>query len=103
MLRQQHVRESKDKRDRDSPQGHIERGLADSQQVLGTGFQTYGEQKKYRSDAGDGVNGIGGLDQMKAIGPDDDASQDFAQNRRQMQPLKDLAEQLGPDENQEEL
>jgi hypothetical protein len=66
-------------------------------------FQADGKQQKDGADSGNGVNGVRGDDQARAVRTKKHASKDLTQHCGKAHPLKGFAKEFGPHEDKKQL
>src|SRR5689334_3263401 len=103
MMAHQHVNDAEEKGRRNSCQSHIQGSPAHTDQVFGLCLQANGKQQEDRSNTRYGIDGVRGDYQTRAIRPKEYAGKNFAQNCRQVHPLKGFAKEFGPHEDEEQL
>ena len=87
----------------DSGNGNPQAEPSHADQIAGRSFQSDGEEQEYGADFGDGVDRVAGQNKAGGVGAEHHASQDLAEHRRKVQPLKQLTKHLRPDEDGKQL
>lgn len=100
---QAHVEEAEHKGSNHPSHRHAQCLPAYAHQILRPGFQAGGKKHEDGANFGEGVNIFAGSDEAGGMGPENHSGQDFAQHGGQRKALEQLAKNLRPDKNGEQL